>query len=112
MINLLKINNLVSEKNITKVDLSAKIGISYQGLNKIIKNNSTSTKMLEKIADSLQVPVSYFFDESDISSSKFCPNCEKYRRELELAYKYIRTLEEGCGKKGRLMYVCYRKTDG
>ena len=42
-----------------------KIGISYEGLRKIINGNDLKVSTLEKIAKYYNVPVGYFFDEAD-----------------------------------------------
>lgn len=63
MANLLKISEILNKKNIPIGEFAKSIGISYQGLNKIIRENSTKIETLELIARKLEVSVSVFFDE-------------------------------------------------
>jgi len=62
--NLLKIKKIAEGKNITLTALSSKIEMSYQNLNRCIKNNEIQATALEKVAEVLNVPVSYFFEEN------------------------------------------------
>ncbi len=65
MANLFKIKDIALEKNIKLEDIAKEIGITPTGLSKIIRENSTKTSTLEKIALKLKVPVSVFFDDKD-----------------------------------------------
>ena len=67
-VNLLKIKELAKEKNITLKELSDEVGITPTALSKIMRENSTKTTTLEKIAIKLKVPVSVFFNESSVSA--------------------------------------------
>lgn len=48
-------------KKISISRLARDINISYTGLQRIIKDNSTRTDTLERIANYLQVPITFFF---------------------------------------------------
>lgn len=63
MKNLDIIRVLAVQKKMSLSDIAAKVGISPQGLNKIINTSNTTIATLEKIAEALDVPVAYFFDE-------------------------------------------------
>ena len=63
MANLSKIKVLAEKKNISLERVAKESGITSQGLYKIIRENSTKVETLEKIAKSLQVPISVFFDD-------------------------------------------------
>lgn len=63
MKNLDIIRVLAVQKKIALSEVASRIGMSPQGLNKIINSNTTSCENLEKIAGVLGVPVGYFFDE-------------------------------------------------
>lgn len=63
MKNLDIIKILAVQKKISLSEVASKVGITPQGLNKIIRSGSTSPETLEKIAVALGVPVSTFFDE-------------------------------------------------
>lgn len=68
MANLSIIRDLCKEKNISLSKLAHDCNISFSGLQSIFAKNSSKIETLEKIADYLEVPVSYFF--SDESSSR------------------------------------------
>jgi transcriptional regulator with XRE-family HTH domain len=63
MSNFLIIRDLAEKKNMTIRKLANKIGVTESALHLLIKNGSTKTSTLEKIAKVLDVPVGYFFDE-------------------------------------------------
>lgn len=64
MANLVIIKELLRQKRYTIRQFSSEIGITEQGLQNIIKQNSTKVETLEKIAKALDVPVSIFFDDA------------------------------------------------
>ena len=57
-----RINKLLEERKITKVNLYTSIGISGPGLDKMIAGANVRVGSLEKIADFFNVPIDYFFD--------------------------------------------------
>lgn len=61
MIDLSKIEILAKEKNISLKSLAEKAGITYQALNKLMRNNSTKVETLISISNALGVSPSYFF---------------------------------------------------
>lgn len=63
MLNLQKIKQLASAKDMTLVDVAKELGISKQSLNQMMRENSTKVSTLERIAEILDVPVTTFFDE-------------------------------------------------
>ena len=68
--NIKKVDELMRDKNISQVTLSAEIGISKTGLNQILLgNNIPKVETLEKIAKFFNVPIGYFFDETENSVS-------------------------------------------
>jgi transcriptional regulator with XRE-family HTH domain len=64
MANFLYIRDLVENKNMTIRELSNKIGMTDSAMHALIKKGSTNTSTLEKIAQELDVPVGYFFDDT------------------------------------------------
>jgi len=68
MANLSLIRHLCEERKITLKELAEAISISQNGLQRIIKDNSTRIDTLEKIADYLSVPITDFFkkDKNEI----------------------------------------------
>ena len=63
MANLLKIKSLCSERKIGIGALAQKVDLTSQAMHSLIRNGSTNTSTLEKIAEVLNVPVSVFFDD-------------------------------------------------
>jgi len=58
-----KIHELLRIRNITKGKLAKELGITEQGLYKMLKTNDCKVSTLEKIAKYLNAPIAYFFDE-------------------------------------------------
>jgi len=67
--NLSLIKKRAEEQKITLKRLSSDIGMSYQNLNRCIKENKISANDLERISQFLDVPISYFFG-SDSETKK------------------------------------------
>ncbi len=63
MANLKRIRDLCDEKRLTLKELSEKIGISQNGLQRIMKDNTTRIDTLERIAKVLDVPITAFFQD-------------------------------------------------
>lgn len=63
MANFNIIRDLADTKHISLKEIANKIGISADGLQKIIRNGSTKTATIEEIAKILEVPVGIFFDD-------------------------------------------------
>ncbi len=62
----LEIKELLKKKNITIVSLSEKTGLSTVGIGNILREKTSPTvETLEKIANALDVPMSYFFVENE-----------------------------------------------
>lgn len=68
--NLEKIKILSEKKKITLTDLSSKINMSYQNLNRCIRENKMQAQDLEKICNILDVPISYFFEQCEDETQK------------------------------------------
>ena len=62
------IREIVKQSEISLKDLCAQIGMTYQNLNRCIKDNKITANDLEKICFILDVPVCIFFDESKSSN--------------------------------------------
>lgn len=60
-----KIRNILRVKSITVKEFCKKIGITENGFSKAIKNNSLRVETIIKISEVLDVPVSYFFTDSE-----------------------------------------------
>lgn len=68
MANLLKIKDLARKRKIPLKVLAERIGMKPEALSTMMRNGSTNTKTLEKIAEVFSVSPSVFFD--DIESNK------------------------------------------
>lgn len=62
MANLLIIKDLADRQNISLKDLAEELDMTPDGLQKMMKRNSTKTETLEKIAGILGVQAGIFFD--------------------------------------------------
>ncbi len=56
-----RINLLINASGMSKAEFYNKVGITRTGFILMVKNNSIKISLLEKIAETLDVPVSYFF---------------------------------------------------
>ena len=68
MANLHLINDLIEKKNLSIDQFAAKIGLKRGAIYKIMTENSTKIETLEKICKVLDVPISTFFTESEMSN--------------------------------------------
>lgn len=73
MANLQKIKELSRKKNISLKSIAEQIGVSEQGIHKMIREETMSAVVLEKITRILNVSVCIFFDP-DVQ----CTNFEQY----------------------------------
>lgn len=60
-----KIESIRREKNITQQELAKKIGLTLSGYQKAIATDDFKISMLKKITDILDIPISYFFENSE-----------------------------------------------
>ncbi|MDL2230341.1 helix-turn-helix domain-containing protein [Alistipes sp. OttesenSCG-928-L06] len=77
MANLLIIKDLLKEKKMSLRDLAATVGITEQGLQKLIRENSTKVDTLEAIANALDVSPGRFFshvDTTPVESTQYVVN--------------------------------------
>lgn len=72
------IKDLAKQRGLSLKELAVKIGILPSSLHHLIKAGATSTATIERIAEILQIPVGYFFDDSyDKSKPEALANLEK-----------------------------------
>ena len=81
------IRNKIEQKGFTYKFFLEQIGMTRQGFEPAIINETVSAKVLMKMSEVLDVPVSYFFDEGEPVSSS------KESEIIELQRKYIVLLE-------------------
>lgn len=104
-INLSVIEYFARKRKVSTAELADKIGMTYVGLRKIIRENTTTVATLTKIAEELAIPVQFFFmseDEiikyQDFSLEKFADlksENEKLKAEIsELKNKIIRLADK------------------
>lgn len=71
----LRIKDICQAHNTTQKELAEKIGVSEVTLSRA-SNGNTSLPLLEKIASSLGVPVSWLFEvPAQGTASIICPHC-------------------------------------
>lgn len=78
MANLQNIKELSRKKNISLKSIAEQIGVSEQGIHKMIREETMSAVVLEKITRILNVSVCMFFDP-DVQ----CTNFEQYNANAE-----------------------------
>lgn len=74
MANLLKIKEILKEEGLTIRYLANELGMSEQGLQKLIRENSTKIETLESISKILKVSICVFFDNCEETSPKPSPS--------------------------------------
>jgi transcriptional regulator with XRE-family HTH domain len=94
-----KITLIKDRKRITREEMAELLGMSKYGYDKTIRNQTLTVKNLEKIAAFFQVPVGYFFDETDhnrhdpMIDSYTCKECSKYEGMIELLKEQLMNCE-------------------
>lgn len=93
--NYNKIKYYSQEKNISLKEICGRVGISEQGLQKMINTNSIKIKVLEKISAVLDVSICSFFDESatpinSADKETFLKEIEYLKKENELLNNAIK----------------------
>ena len=58
-----KIDRIIKEKGLKTKEVAEKSGITSVYLSNIKKKSSIDTELLEKIANALDLPIAYFFDD-------------------------------------------------
>lgn len=97
MANLQKIKTISKERKITLRSLANQVGISEQGLQKIIRDNTTSISTVERIASILGVSPSVFFDETPTSVNAMGDNSIAISgsgNEISIQQKFLDMLAE------------------
>ncbi len=97
-INLKKLEPLLKQKKITKRDFAKKLGISDNGLQGILKNNSTKLETFFLICELLDVSPTYFIEgwteEPTIKSREPRASSADTSRLREENKKLLQALEE------------------
>lgn len=90
--NLLIIKEIARKKNISLVELAKRIGMTNPALHKMISENSTKVDTLEKIAEVLEVPITFFFQElssQDLSLSDQLNELKQKLRKKEEEFERL-----------------------
>jgi transcriptional regulator with XRE-family HTH domain len=84
------------ERRLSLLALSEMVGISYKGLRDALSRNDFKLSLLQKIANALNVPITYFFT-GDSSGGELisCNNCP-IRVELENENRNCRAMLMNC----------------
>lgn len=110
MADLTKIRALLLERKMTMRELASDIGITEQGLHKLMKENSTKVDTLEKIAEKLNVPVTVFFGDESVPLNR-----KKDLSETQYLHQLIQnnTILAETNKKlvDRLLELTTKKTE-
>lgn len=69
MANLSLIRSIAKERKITLKTLATQVGLTEQGLHKILRDNTTTITTIERIAQVLEVSPIVFFDERPAGSA-------------------------------------------
>lgn len=91
------INGHIKEKEISKEKFCKSIGITPQGLGKMINNQSFKVEILEKIADKLQISPSMFltyreiYTNNGITLKSLQEHIIKLQKELRLKDELLET---------------------
>ena len=86
-----RIKEIAAQKNIQLKDIAASIGMTPQGLSKLIRENSTRYETIHNIATYLDCDVTEFFTES--YSNKITEFERLSEENKELKEKYHKLLE-------------------
>lgn len=70
MADLGKIRTIARMKEIPLGELASRVGISEQGMYRLIRDNSTKVETLERIAIALGVSVTVFFSKEALANSE------------------------------------------
>lgn len=80
-----KIKNLVKSGSKPKEDVASFIGVSVSNLYELYKKNSVETKYVEKLSEFFDVPIMYFFSDSENLVTKKNNNVVGYSQGVNIA---------------------------
>jgi len=106
---------LNNQKGLSKKAFCAKIGISVQGLDNILKGTEPGVNKIERIADFFQTSIDYFFDREDYSNINIGHhvngNGNKVVGDITLSEckKEIQHLQELLAEKERTIQILMNK---
>ena len=87
------IRDLVERKKMTIRELASRIGKDESSIQAMMRAGSTNTATLEKIAETLNVPVGIFFDEGTLQNEReFNSLIQSQQRTIENLSETVRDL--------------------
>jgi len=96
--NANKIRDLAKEKRCTLKELADYLGMTEAGLQHIMRNGSTGTTTLERIAEFFKVSPAVFFDDTPVTQSGAeCQNCKIKDTMIKLLEANIADLRQARG---------------
>ena len=89
---------MIEQKGLTLKFFVEKIGMTRQGFEPAIVNDTVSAKVLAKMSDVLSVPVSHFFDDSQEihipKGFKSCQGCKDKEKTIHVLEANVKLLED------------------
>jgi len=89
-LNLSNIKFFAHKKGVTLSELASKIGMTYVGLSKLIRENTTTLATLGRLSDALDVPVQFFFMSEEDAVKFYDFSLEKFQ-ELRIENDALKT---------------------
>jgi transcriptional regulator with XRE-family HTH domain len=100
------LSQLLVKNNLTAVDLATKLNLTKQAVYSMLKKPNIDTGLLEKIANVLDVPISYFFTpENSLSIEEYEEIIKDREFNNEAFSKRIKELEEYLESSKRDLFV-------
>lgn len=106
----------IAEINVTQLELAGRLGTTPQSLSSILHAKDVRSGTIEKIAQVLDVPVSFFYGEGSFqkavasgNKSVAAINSNISSRESEILKERIKSLEALVAEKERLINVLMKK---
>lgn len=106
----------IAEINVTQLELAGRLGTTPQSLSSILHAKDVRSGTIEKIAQVLEVPVSFFYGEGSFqkavasgNKSVAAINSNISSRESEILKERIKSLEALVAEKERLINVLMKK---
>lgn len=89
-----KIKEACKLRGISIRTLSEKIGMSFTGLYKAMSNDTFRVNTLKKIANTLELPITFFFNDDNLNENNNIEKQKTDKEELQKAKKRIAELEK------------------
>ena len=107
MVNYNDLRSLIDQRGFRLNAFCVKIGMTPQGFEPAIVNETVSARVLKKMSDVLHVPVSFFFSETENEElspkakvGKICTGCIDKERIIGLMQDKIDYMEKALEESG------------